>query len=186
MLYHVGCLTSYDKDMQRLARRRPRCCRRRGVDFGIAGDAETCCGGRAYEMGYEDDFLAQAAKSMEVIRSSRAPRRWSPAAPRATRPTHVLYDRFGLKGDLQGAAHQPVHRPSLLAEGKLKPSKAHDLNVTYHDPCHLGRLGEPWIHWQGHEGPRRPLHLRSAEALPARHERRLRASARRDHGACRA
>jgi Fe-S oxidoreductase len=24
-----------------------------------------------------------------------------------------------------------------------------DLNVTYHDPCHLGRLGEPYLHWQG-------------------------------------
>jgi Fe-S oxidoreductase len=21
--------------------------------------------------------------------------------------------------------------------------------ATYHDPCHLGRLGEPWIHWEG-------------------------------------
>jgi Fe-S oxidoreductase len=25
------------------------------------------------------------------------------------------------------------------------------LVVTYHDPCHLGRLGEPWVHWQGKE-----------------------------------
>jgi Fe-S oxidoreductase len=25
--------------------------------------------------------------------------------------------------------------------------------VTYHDPCRLGRLGEPWIHWQGKKIP---------------------------------
>jgi Fe-S oxidoreductase len=25
--------------------------------------------------------------------------------------------------------------------------------VTYHDPCHLGRLGEPWIHWEGKRIP---------------------------------
>ena len=42
------------------------------MNFGIAGDAETCCGGRAYEMGYEADFLAQAEKSMEVIKQSGA------------------------------------------------------------------------------------------------------------------
>ena len=25
------------------------------------------------------------------------------------------------------------------------------MTVTYHDPCHLGRLAEPWIHWEGVE-----------------------------------
>jgi Fe-S oxidoreductase len=25
------------------------------------------------------------------------------------------------------------------------------LTVTYHDPCHLGRLAEPWVHWKGKE-----------------------------------
>jgi Fe-S oxidoreductase len=25
------------------------------------------------------------------------------------------------------------------------------MTVTYHDPCHLGRLAEPWIHWKGKE-----------------------------------
>jgi len=27
------------------------------------------------------------------------------------------------------------------------------LKVTYHDPCRLGRLGEPYIHWQGEKIP---------------------------------
>jgi len=25
------------------------------------------------------------------------------------------------------------------------------MTVTYHDPCHLGRMGEPYIHWDGRE-----------------------------------
>ena len=25
--------------------------------------------------------------------------------------------------------------------------------MTYHDPCRLGRLGEPWIHWEGKKVP---------------------------------
>ena len=65
---------------------------------------------------------------------------------------NVLYDRFGLKGDLQ-VLHISQCIEQLLAEGKLAPATQNDLNVTYHDPCHLGRLGEPWIHWQGTKIP---------------------------------
>ena len=25
------------------------------------------------------------------------------------------------------------------------------MTVTYHDPCHLGRLGEPYVPWKGGE-----------------------------------
>jgi Fe-S oxidoreductase len=64
----------------------------------------------------------------------------------------VLYDRFGLKGDLE-VLHTTEYFARLIKEGKLKPSKAVDLAATYHDPCRLGRLGEPWIHWKGTKVP---------------------------------
>jgi Fe-S oxidoreductase len=35
VLYHVGCLTSYDKDMQKLARATAKILQKAGVDFGI-------------------------------------------------------------------------------------------------------------------------------------------------------
>ena len=31
-----------------------------GIDFGIFGKNEKCCGGRAYDMGYRDDYHAKA------------------------------------------------------------------------------------------------------------------------------
>jgi len=151
VLYHVGCLTSYDKDMQKLAKATARVLGKAGVAFGIAGDAETCCGGRAYEMGHQDEFLAQAAKSMEVIKQSGAKTMVTSCAT-CYQVYNVLYDRFGLKGDLQ-VLHTSQLLARLMDEGRLKPEKAAGLNVTYHDPCHLGRLGEPWIHWQGTKVP---------------------------------
>ena len=39
----------------------------------------------------------------------------------------------------------------LIEQGKLVFGNTMDLKVTYHDPCHLGRLGEAYIEWEGHE-----------------------------------
>jgi hypothetical protein len=64
----------------------------------------------------------------------------------------VLYDKFGLKGDLE-VLHTTEYFARLIKEGKLKPSKRVNLAVTYHDPCRLGRLGEPWVHWEGKKIP---------------------------------
>ncbi len=151
VLYHAGCLTSYDKDMQGLAKATARILQKGGVAFGIAGDAETCCGGRAFEMGYKADFLAQAEKSLAVIQQSGAKTLVTSCAV-CYQVYNVLYDRFNLKGDLE-VLHMSQMIAKLMEQGKLKPERQADLNVTYHDPCHLGRLGEPWVHWEGKKIP---------------------------------
>jgi Fe-S oxidoreductase len=64
----------------------------------------------------------------------------------------VLYDQFDLKGNLE-VLHISEYIAKLIKAGKLKPRKKVALSVTYHDPCRLGRLGEPWIHWNGKKIP---------------------------------
>jgi Fe-S oxidoreductase len=64
----------------------------------------------------------------------------------------VLYDKHNLKGDLE-VLHISEYVSRLLEDGKLKLRKKLNLSVTYHDPCRLGRLGEPWIHWTGKKIP---------------------------------
>jgi len=39
----------------------------------------------------------------------------------------------------------------LIKEGKIKFTKTIPMTVTYHDPCHLGRQGEPYVPWKGIE-----------------------------------
>jgi Fe-S oxidoreductase len=40
----------------------------------------------------------------------------------------------------------------LLEKGQISFSKDVNMRVTWHDPCHLGRLSEPWVHWEGNRG----------------------------------
>jgi len=151
VLYHVGCLTSYDKNMQKLAKATVKILQKADVNFGIAGDAETCCGGRAYQMGYKEDFLNQAKKNMEMIKKSGI-KTVVTACADGYQAFKVLYDKYNLKGDLE-VLHISEYIDKLIKDGKLKPRKKVDIPVTYHDPCHLGRLGEPWIHWEGKKVP---------------------------------
>lgn len=149
VVFHVGCQTSFNRNAWKLAQGTARLLQKAGVNFGIGGASEICCGGRAFQMGYEADFMKQAKANMAAIRKSGAKTLVTGCAE-GYFAFKVLYDRFNLKGDLQ-VLHTTEYLSRLIKEGKLKPSQKVELTVTYHDPCHLGRQGEPYIHWQGKE-----------------------------------
>jgi Fe-S oxidoreductase len=151
VIYHAGCRTTYDKDMGKIAQTAIQLLKKAGVDVGTAGANETCCGGRAYQMGYQADFLEQAKKNLAIIKKSGAKTLVTGCAD-CYHAFKVLYDKFGLKGDLE-VLHITEYLARLIKEGKLKPAKQFKIKVTYHDPCHLGRLGEPYIHWEGKPVP---------------------------------
>ncbi len=151
VLYHAGCLTSYDPSLQKLARATAKILQKAGVNFGIAGDAEICCGGRAYQMGYQEDFLRQARENMALIKQAGI-KTVVTACAEGYQAFKVLYDKFKLRGDLE-VLHISEFVDRLIQEGRLKPRKKVGLSVTYHDPCRLGRLGEPWVHWEGKKVP---------------------------------
>jgi Fe-S oxidoreductase len=151
VIYHVGCLTSFNKDFWKLAQSTAKLLQKAGVNFGIGGASELCCGGRAYQMGYEPEFLEQAKKNMDQIKKSGAKTLVTGCAD-GYQAFKVLYEKFNLRGKLE-VLHTTEYFARLIKEGKLKPTKNVPLTVTYHDPCRLGRLGEEWIHWDGKQLP---------------------------------
>jgi Fe-S oxidoreductase len=149
VMYYAGCRTCYDKDLWKVAQASVKLLQKAGVDFGIAGDNEICCGGRAYHMGYREDFLKQAAKTMEMIRQSGVATLVT-GCSECYHAFKVLYDKFNLKGRLE-VLHITEYLDRLIKDGKIKPARKVNIKVTYHDPCHLGRQGEPYLHWKGKE-----------------------------------
>lgn len=151
VIYHAGCRTRYDRDMWKVAKDTVQLLDKAGVSFGVAGEEEACCGGRAYQMGYKEDAIRQAERNMKRFEKMGV-KTLVTGCSDCYHAFKVLYDEFGLKGDLE-VLHTTEYLDLLIKEGRLKPARELNLTVTYHDPCHLGRLGEPYIHWQGEQVP---------------------------------
>ncbi len=151
VIFHAGCRTCYDKALWKVAKATVSLLQRAGVAVGIGGENELCCGGRAYQTGYKEDFLRQSQQNMALFKKAGAKTLVTGCAD-CYHAFKVLYDKFGMKGDLE-VLHTTEYLARLIKEGKLKPRKKVAINATYHDPCHLGRLGEPYLHWEGKEIP---------------------------------
>ena len=150
VIYHAGCRTCYDKDMWKVAQDTINLMYKAGIDVGIAYE-ESCCGGRGYQIGYREDAIKQAKRNMDIIKKSGA-KTFVTGCAECYHAFKVLYDKFVVKGDLE-VLHTSEYFDRLIQAGKLKPNKKVGLKVTYHDPCHLGRQGEPYINWQGKRVP---------------------------------
>jgi Fe-S oxidoreductase len=149
VVYHAGCRYSFDEELWPVARGGLNLLNNAGVDVGIMGREETCCGGRAYELGYAGELTKYAEHNMETFRAAGVEVLITPCAD-CYATFKVLYDKIGKKLGIE-VFHITQYLDRLIKEGKIKLTKEVPLTVTYHDPCHLGRLGEPWIHWQGRE-----------------------------------
>lgn len=143
VLFHVGCRTAFDKSLWPVAQNAIKLMQKAGVSVAASSN-EMCCGGRAFQMGYQDEAKAQAEKMVEGFKAAGVTTVVTGCAE-CYQSFAVLYDRFNLKGDLE-VMHTSQYMAKLLADGKLQPTKPVNATVTYHDPCHLGRLADPWVH----------------------------------------
>jgi Fe-S oxidoreductase len=151
LVFHAGCRTCFDKNRWQAAQDSVNLLQKAEVDVGILGEQEICCGGRAYQMGYKAAFLNQARSFVDLMQKTGAETLVTSCAD-CYYSFKVLNDKFGLQGKLK-ILHITEYLARIIKEGKLKPSKPINLKVTYHDPCHLGRLSEPYIHWEGKLAP---------------------------------
>jgi Fe-S oxidoreductase len=147
-VFHAGCRYSFDGERAHVAKTCIKILQQAGLDFGIFGKKEQCCAGRACDMGYRDDFAKSADSNLKA---------WTRAGVKAViTPCAECFHTFSRKytafaGSKIRVIHMVQFVDELLKSGELKFQKPVKLRVTYHDPCHLGRQGEPYVPWSGKE-----------------------------------
>ena len=151
VVFHAGCRICFDQSLWKSAQAAVRLMQKAGVNVGIGGENEPCCTGRAYHMGYKDAFLKHSAIVGKLFKKCGVKIVVTGCAE-CYHAFNVLYDRFDVKGGLQ-VVHISQYLGQLIDEGRLQPKQKVPMTVTYHDPCHLGRRGEPYIHWKGKQVP---------------------------------
>ncbi len=159
VLLHAGCRYSYDQDLWPALRQAAQLLARAGVDIGIAGVQEACCGGRVYELGYQGEAANFADDMLSRIKASGASTLVT-ACSDCFAALRFLYPRMDRAAGVE-VVHMSEYLGRLIQDGRLVLPETIDLRVTYHDPCHLGRMSEPFIAWQG-EKLRRPQQKKRA------------------------
>ena len=146
IIFFPGCKYSYS-DASQTAREAVKLLDKCGVKVGWLGDADACCAGRAWQMGFVDEFETQAQRNISAIKKSGVGTIVTPCAD----CRHALGRLCGPLGLDVEILHITEYLEKLISSGAINFSKNLDITVTYHDPCHLGRQGEPYVPWDGKE-----------------------------------
>lgn len=138
ILYWTGCAVSYDPRAMLTARALVKILNKAGVNFAVLGEAETCTGDAARRAGREDIYQGMAMANVETLNAAKPPR-IVVTCPHCYHNIGKEYHQFG--GDYETIHHTELI-DELIAAGKLPLSAKNATkgpNVTFHDPCYLGR-----------------------------------------------
>ncbi len=136
VLYFVGCTAALDPALQHIARNTAALMKRAEVDFGILGEEEVCCGSVLLRTGERDLAEELARKNLDLFEKTGASTIVTSCAG-CYKTLSRDYQAFG--GVPARVVHSSQYLWELMESGRLVPQRALGLEVTYHDPCHLGR-----------------------------------------------
>lgn len=135
VLLYAGCAVSYDARLQGIARGLAAILGAAGVDFGILGAGEKCCGDAVRSTG-ERDYLARLVEQNVKQFQQTGAQTILTVSPHCYDIFRNVYPAYGLTAEV---LHATQYLERLLDAGKLKPPARAAETVAYHDPCFLGR-----------------------------------------------
>ncbi|NOY43909.1 MAG: (Fe-S)-binding protein [Deltaproteobacteria bacterium] len=135
ILYFAGCYFSYDSRLKKVAAATAEILQRAGVEFGILGEAESCCGESIRKAGDEEVFKKLARQNIKAF-IDRGVRRVLVSSPHCYHTFKNEYPEFMVHFEV---VHMSQFLLDLIEQGRLELTREVPLKVTFHDPCYLGR-----------------------------------------------
>ena len=139
VLYFVGCAGAFDERNKQVTRAFIEILNKLGVDYGVLGDAEMCCGETARRMGNEYLFQVAAEENVALFAQYKF-KKIVTLCPHGLNTIKHEYPEFGGEYQVQHAAEFLAEH---LAELNFKAGDGSNLGrLTFHDSCYLGRYNQ--------------------------------------------
>jgi len=135
ILYFPGCYPSYDPRLRKVAKATAEILTKAGVDFGILGSKENCCGESIRKTGDEELFKRLARENIKTFIDNGV-KKILVSSPHCYHTFKNEYPEFMVDFEV---IHITQFLFELINEGRLEIKKEYAKKVTYHDPCYLGR-----------------------------------------------
>jgi Fe-S oxidoreductase len=135
ILYFPGCYLCYDPRLKKVARATAEILNKAGVNFGILGERENCCGESIRKTGDEELFKRLARENIKNFVANGV-KKILVSSPHCYHTFKNEYPEFMVNFEV---VHITQFLFELIQEGKLELTKDYGKKVTYHDPCYLGR-----------------------------------------------
>lgn len=135
VLYWIGCCTTFDPTKQKIATDLSKILKKCGIDFGVLGEDEKCCGDPARLLGQEQLFQDIAKQQIELIKS----RKFKILLTNCPHCYNVLKHEYRQFGADFNVVHHSEFLHEMIWAGKIVPQIGERGKYAYHDPCYLGR-----------------------------------------------
>ena len=135
ILFFPGCMPSYDQRLKKVAQATADILNKAGVEFGILGTKENCCGESIRKTGHEELFKTLARENIKTFIENGV-KRVLVLSPHCYHTFKNEYPEFKVNFEI---VHISQYLCELLDEGRLQINEEYKKKVTYHDPCYLGR-----------------------------------------------